>query len=94
MLRELLHEWKGKGNEKARSKCIFTDRQRQPSTSDETKSESDDETGHKRRNRTSFTAAQLEALESAFKANHYPGVAEREKLALETKLCENKIQVV
>ncbi|VDK58397.1 unnamed protein product [Gongylonema pulchrum] len=46
-----------------------------------------------RRNRTSFTQAQLNILEEAFKANSYPGQEVRERIAAATELDEGKIQV-
>ncbi|CAB3405287.1 unnamed protein product [Caenorhabditis bovis] len=44
-----------------------------------------------RRNRTSFTSDQLDALEAAFKANTYPDAVEREAISKETGLSEEKI---
>uniref|UniRef100_A0A1I7WW42 Homeobox domain-containing protein n=1 Tax=Heterorhabditis bacteriophora TaxID=37862 RepID=A0A1I7WW42_HETBA len=46
-----------------------------------------------RRNRTSFSADQLETLENAFKQNTYPDSAERETIARQTGLSEEKIMV-
>lgn len=47
-----------------------------------------------RRNRTSFTAKQLEILEAAFKANTYPDQEGREKISHSTGLSEEKIMVM
>lgn len=46
-----------------------------------------------RKNRTSFTAKQLDILEAAFKANTYPDHDLRLKIAAATNLDVNKIQV-
>ncbi|ETN79943.1 homeobox domain protein [Necator americanus] len=64
--------------------------------SDGKSSSSDDDSfspSESRRNRTSFTAEQLETLENAFKANTYPDAAERESIARRTGLTEEKIMV-
>ncbi|CAI4226418.1 unnamed protein product [Auanema sp. JU1783] len=61
---------------------------------DDSKSSSSDEDSispEARRNRTSFTPEQLDRLESAFKANTYPDGTEREQIAKQTGLTEEKI---
>ncbi|VDO30920.1 unnamed protein product [Haemonchus placei] len=62
--------------------------------SDSKCSSSDDDSlspSESRRNRTSFTAEQLETLENAFKMNTYPDAVEREQIAKQTGLTEEKI---
>ncbi|CAJ0963643.1 unnamed protein product, partial [Mesorhabditis belari] len=63
-------------------------------TSTSTSSSDDDSTlspSEPRRNRTSFSSAQLEVLETAFRKNTYPDAAERETLSQQANLTEEKI---
>ena len=73
------------------SHCKSTDSSDIDHNGDDT--DDDSSVGRHRRNRTSFTSHQLDALELAFRTNRYPDGQARNKLADETKLSETKIQV-
>ena len=53
----------------------------------------DDPSGKRRRSRTNFSTWQLEELERAFQASHYPDVFMREALAMRLDLKESRVAV-
>ena len=70
-----------------------TNYERQNSISDDSRSSSDSDDLDAKRNRTSFSAEQLEQLEAAFSQNTYPNEEEKKIIARDTGLSEEKIMV-
>ena len=57
------------------------------------RSDSEERDAKRRRTRTNFNGWQLEQLEKAFEASHYPDVFMREALAVRLQLIESRVQV-